>query len=409
MDNILYLFNPWWEGKSFFAGIAREKYLVTIKKNLKNPQALLLVGSRRVGKTVLLHQTIKYLLENGVKPERLIYLPLDHPSLAGRKILDLLEEIRILHGLKREEKLYLFLDEIQFFPNWEEEAKALVDFEKVKLLISGSASTKILAKGTFLTGRTLTLPIKPFDFGEFVSFSKQNVSKTETALKNNLLKKYLQRGGYPEYVLNQNPLYFSDLITNVINKDIASLFPVKNTALLSQLLLLLADRTGFQTSLSKLGNILELTKDTVKDYLYYFSSTFLVSELGKFSTSRNATLYSPKKFYLSDTGLLFNLTGKFNLGAAAENAVFQKLVSDSQKLGFYYEDQKEVDFLSDGKAYEVKYELSDLGWEKLKEQIKKLPPEKFKKLIILTTSLRKTQTVNDLKIEFVSLSDFLFN
>lgn len=408
MTEILYLFNPWWEGKAFFTGTSRQKYLDQIKPNLKAKQALLLVGSRRVGKTTLIYQTIQHLLAKGENPKHLIYLPLDHPSLQRKKILELLEEVREIFGLNREDKLFLFLDEIQFLPNWEQEAKAITDFENIKLVISGSASTEILAKGTFLTGRTLTFIIKPFDFREFVDFKNNKPGKTDTALKNNLLQKYLQTGGYPEYVENQNPLYFSDLITNVINKDITTLFPVKNTTLLSELLSLLADRSGSQTSLTKLGKVLDLTHDTVRDYIHYLKATFLVSELVKFSSSRNKSLYSPKKFYLLDTGLLFNLTGKINLGAAAENAVFQKLSQTEKKLGFYYEDQKEVDFVTEnGAAYEVKYKLTDQSLEKLSEGIGKLPAEKFKKITILTSNPQKIQTIKGIKVEFHPLADFL--
>src|SRR3989344_2214929 len=204
MDEIFYLFNPWWEGKAFFIGTNREKYLEQIKSNLQAKQALLLVGSRRVGKTTLFYQTMQYLLEKGENPKRLIYLPLDHPSLQGKKILDILEEIRETHGLSRKDKLFLFLDEIQFFQSWEQEAKAITDFENIKLLISGSASTEILAKGTFLTGRTLTIIIKPLDFQEFIAFKSKKPGRTDIALKNNLLQKYLQIRGYPEYVQNQN-------------------------------------------------------------------------------------------------------------------------------------------------------------------------------------------------------------
>lgn len=409
MDNILYLFNPWWEQKKFFTGVPREIYLEKIKKNLLGKQALLLVGSRRVGKTTLIYQTVKYLLEKGIKPEHIVYLPLDHPSLSGKKILDLLEEVRQLHGLHRENKLFVFLDEVQFFPGWEQEAKAITDFEKVKLVVSGSASTKILSKGTFLTGRTLTITVRPFDFAEFVAFQDKKIEKADTALRDSLLKKYLQIGGYPEYVDRQNPLYFSDLITNVVNKDIAGLFPVKNTALVSQLLALIADRVGAQSSFTKLGKVLDLTNDTIKDYSSYLSATFLVSELGKYSTSRNVTVYSAKKFYLLDTGLLFNLTGKLNLGAAAELAVFQKLSTVSKKLGFYFEDQKEVDFVNEeGAAYEVKYELSDLAWEKLAGSIKKLPAGRFAKITILTGNPRQNQQINKIKVESARLSDFLY-
>lgn len=401
----MYLFNPWWEHKEFFTGIRRERYLEQLSLNISGKQAILIVGSRRVGKTVLMHQLIRQLLDQKVKPETLIYLPLDHPSLGGKKILELVEEIRAGHGLKREEKLYLFLDEVQFSPTWEQEAKAITDFENIKLFISGSATTKIISKGAFLTGRTLTFNIEPFNFQEFVTYNG-GASKSDSAFKNSLFKKYLEIGGYPEYVNSQNPLYFSDLITNVVNKDITTLFPVNNSALISQLLSLLADRAGSQSSLTKLGKILDLTKDTIKDYLYYLSSTFLVTELGKLSVSRNSTLYSPKKYYLLDTGLLFNLTGKLNLGAAAENIVFHKLLSKSQKPAFFFEDQKELDFVVGDLATEVKYELSDMGWEKLASQIKKIPADKFKKIIVLTTNVRKKEVVGGIKVDFESLVDF---
>ncbi len=408
MDNIVYLFNPWWEHKEFFTGIPRKKYLELVVSNLENKQALIVVGSRRVGKTTLIHQTIKHLLQKGIEAKHLVYLPLDHPSLQGKKILELLEQVRTLHGFARSEKLYLFLDEVQFFDNWEQEAKAITDFENIKLIISGSASTKILSRGSFLTGRTITLTIRPFDFKEFVAYRSKNIRATDTALLESLFKDYLQTGGYPEYVKEQNPLYFSDLTTNVVNKDIANLFPVKNPTFVSQLLSLLADRTGSQTSFSKLGKIMDLNKDTVSDYIRYLTLTFLISDLEKFSTSRNSRIYSPKKFYLLDTGLLFNLTGKLNLGAAAENAVFQKLSSDGIKFGYYFENQREIDFLTaSGKAYEVKYELDNQGWEKLEKTISNLPKGKFKEIIILTQNPRNDLEINNISVKFQKISNFL--
>ena len=408
MDNILFLFNPWWEKKSFFTGTVREKYLAKIKANLVARSAILLVGSRRAGKTTLIYQTVKYLLEKKNPAERIVYLPLDHPGLQGRKILDILEEVRTIHGLKRSEKLFLFLDEVQFFPGWEQEAKAIVDFENIKLILSGSVSASILAKGSFLTGRTLTVTVKPFDFSEFVATSGKTVGKTDTALLDNFLGKYLRVGGYPEYVVSQNPLYFSDLVTSVISKDIGNLFAVKNTGLVSLLLSLLADRCGSQTSFSKLGEILDLTKDTIREYIYYLSATFLVSGLGKFSHSRNAVVYSPKKFYLLDSGLLFNLTGKLNLGAAAENAVFAKLSQESKDLGFYFENQKEVDFMDNsGEAFEVKFSLPKTGWENLAKNITTLPTEKFKKIIILPGNPRRKEIINGIPVQFCRLANFL--
>ncbi|MEK7127247.1 MAG: hypothetical protein AAB838_00790, partial [Patescibacteria group bacterium] len=79
------------------------------------------------------------------------------------------------------------------------------------------------------------------------------------------------------------------------------------------------------------------------------------------------------------------------------------------KLGFYFEDQKELDFVVDDLAVEVKYELSDMGWEKLASQIKKIPENKFKKIVVLTTDVRKNEVVGGVKVEFKSLVDFLLD
>lgn len=362
-----------------------------------------------MGKTTLIYQTVKYLIEKKVSPQKILYLPLDHPSVSGKSILEIIETTRQANALSRNDKMYVFLGEIQFLPNWEQEAKAIVDFENIKLVISGSASTKILSKGTFLTGRTLSIVVNPLDFSEFIHFRKLTIGKTDTALRENLLRKYLQTGGYPEYVENQNPLYFSDLVTNIVNKDIAGLFPVKNPALVSQLLSLIADRTGSMTSFTKLGEIMDLTKDTIRDYLYYLSSTFIVNDLGKFSSSRNASLYSPRKFYPLDTGLLFNLTGKLNLGAAAETVVFHKLSKKYKKIGYFFENQKEVDFLTDsGEAFEVKYELSKTGWEKLASSLEKIPVGKFKSLTVLTSNPQKNTQIGNIQVKFQKLSEFLY-
>ncbi|MDP2860098.1 MAG: AAA family ATPase, partial [bacterium] len=138
MNDILYLFNPWWENKDFFTGVQRRKYTSTVKKFLTNKLAIIFVGSRRVGKTILLHQIIKDLLKENVSPKKIIYLPLDHPAMETKTPLELIETARAIHGLKRNEKLFVFWDEVQGRKDWEKQAKAVIDFENIKLFLSGS-------------------------------------------------------------------------------------------------------------------------------------------------------------------------------------------------------------------------------------------------------------------------------
>ncbi|MDP2860125.1 MAG: hypothetical protein Q8N98_00225, partial [bacterium] len=255
--------------------------------------------------------------------------------------------------------------------------------------------------------RTLTIVVRPLDFQEFADFRGFNFGRTDTGAREKLLDLFLQTGGYPEYVREQNPLYFADLVSNTIHKDIVLLFGIKNGLILRQALSLTADRVGAQTSYSKLGRVLSLSKDTVRDYLYYLSSTFLIGELKKFALSRNEQIYSPRKYYLTDNGLLFNLLGRFSAGAGAENAVFNKLSEGD--WGFYYENQRDIDFVNkDGDGYEVKYELSTENWEKFLRNVRGLSTEKFKKITLLTQQPRQEIVVGKIKIQCEKLSEFLF-
>jgi len=406
MREILSLLNPWWFGQSFKTGVERPKYIKRLVASLENRRVTLLVGSRRVGKTTLLYQLINHLLTK-TNPKQIFYLLLDHPQLANERILDLVKEIRKEFLLARKEKLYLFLDEVQYLSDWEKEVKALVDLENVKIFLSGSASTMILFKTPYLTGRLEKIEVYPLDFSEFLAFKKVKVSPSETYKWEKFAEEYLQVGGYPEYVLEENPSYFSDLVNGILFKDIVSLYQLRNPEVLRDLLLLLADRVGFQTTYSKLAKIVSLKVDTVKEYLFYLKNTFLVDELPRFSSSRGARIYGPKKFYLFDNGLLFHLLGKFSFGSALEQTIFNFFKAREEKIGFYYEAKKEVDFVREVRGgielWEGKAKI-DLDFEEKRKdyyQVARLLGAK--KIVFVTRDLAKRERFKNLWWEFVPL------
>ena len=404
MNEIINLLNPWWFKRQFKLGIARPRYQNKLLNSLTHKRAALLVGSRRVGKTTLFYQTIAKLLLK-TPPQHILYLLMDHPQLSSYKIYDLIKEFRKQFNLNRTTKLYLFLDEVQYLKGWEREVKALLDTENIKIFLSGSASSRLLFKSPYLTGRIEKIEVYPLDFNEFLSFKKRKVAATETYKLEKYTDDYLKIGGYPEYVLEEQPAYFSDLINNVLYKDIVNFYKLKNPDLLKDLLLLLADRVGYQTSYNKLASILSIKIDTVKEYIYYLKNTLLIDELPRASNSRSARIYGPKKFYLSDNGSLFHLLGKVSYSAAFEQTVFNFLKRRNNRVGFYYENQKEIDFIvqtDKGKeGWEVKYKINPNFEEKLESYLNIAQQEKIKKIVFVTKDYEKTKTVNKISVKFV--------
>lgn len=403
----MYLLNPWWEGKEFSKGIERKAYLDNLQKHIKDNLVGILVGSRRVGKTTILFQLINALLKDGIEPRRILYVLLDHPKFSKYTISQIIEDYRRLHDLSRDVRIFLFFDEAQYTKGWEQEIKALADTEKVKIFVSGSASTLIFQKQAFLTGRFFKQAVFPLDFAEFLIFKGKNIPGSENYRLENLLEDYFRTGGYPEYVLQQNPEYFADLAEAIVFKDIVLLFGIRNPQLVRDLLLLLADRAGHQTSFTKLGKILSLSTETVREYVSCLEQTFLITELRRFAASRNKQIYAAKKFYLNDTGLLFNLVGKLSVGSSAEQVLFHYLSRKNKKIFFYYEEKQEVDFVIEGEEgkelIESKY-MVDLDKEKIEKQLLGVAKNlKGKRIKIVTKREQQKFKLDGLNIEYIPL------
>jgi len=234
------------------------------------------------------------------------------------------------------------------------------------MVCSGSISSLIKSQGGKLTGRQIVTTIYPLSFKEFISFKKIELSQAEDYKYERLLEDYLETGGYPENVLMPSEEYLYNLLEDIIARDLIRLFFIKKANLLKDLLRLLAASVGSRTSFNKLAHVLGISVDTAKEYIGYFESAFLVKSMKKWTSSYSEKIYASKKIYLLDTGIKTLLTGKGDLGAKAENAVFLHFLKNRKSCGYYAESQKEVDFiLGDFKnplPIEVKY-ISDFDWQ----------------------------------------------
>ncbi len=413
MEEIYYAFNPWWEGKDFNSGIPREEYLKKIDVPLERKQIDVIIGSRRAGKTTFLKQLIKRELKRGFPSKQILYLALDHPQLSKNTISEHLKFFRKLFMHNRSTKLLLLLDEAQESPDWETELKSIYDLEDVKMVCSGSTSSLIKSQGGKLTGRQIVTTIYPLSFKEFISFKKIELSQAEDYKYERLLEDYLETGGYPENVLMPSEEYLYNLLEDIIARDLIRLFFIKKANLLKDLLRLLAASVGSRTSFNKLAHILGISVDTVKEYIGYFESAFLVKSMKKWTSSYSEKIYASKKIYLLDTGIKTLLTGKGDLGAKAENAVFLHFLKNRKSCGYYAESQKEVDFiLGDFKnplPVEVKY-ISDFDWQDRRFSGVKLFLRRFprvKEVLIISKDVETEITKEGVNIKVIPAWKFL--
>lgn len=356
MEDILYRYNPWWETNYVLEGIIqRNTILEQMNKYLSSGEVVFLTGLRRVGKTTLLKLFIKYLIEKKeIATSRIFYISLDDYLISKNSIIEIVENYRKIQKISFKEKVYLFLDEIAYKENYEQQLKNLYDSQNVKIYSSSSSASILKTRKPYLTGRNVILEIMPLDFQEYLDFKQIKISKADKHLLEKYFEDYLKVGGLPEYVLHEDVEYLKELVNDIIYKDIVALYKVKNPDLLKDFFMLLMERAGKIASINKLARILNISPDTAKRYLQMFADTYLIYLVRRHGKT-NEKILSPKKVYASDLGIRTFFTGFRDKGSLFENYVYLKIKNKNPQ--YIYQDNSEIDFLTEDKTLiEVKYQ-----------------------------------------------------
>lgn len=141
--------NPWWASGSVpeeLICINRREYIGKITGCFKDQKLLAILGIRRSGKSTLIYQSIKYLLDNGTDPKNIFYINADDFEKPGRanleEALDFCQQNNMV-SLK-DKKNYVFIDEIQNVRGWQQLLKKYYDLKYAsKFIVSGSSSSLI--------------------------------------------------------------------------------------------------------------------------------------------------------------------------------------------------------------------------------------------------------------------------
>jgi len=329
-------YNPHWENEVAFPGIERPYYLNLLLK--EKDRILFLIGLRRIGKTTLLKQAIAR-LQHQVNPKHLLYVSLDHPMVQSYSLGDIIRTYRKLHALSRKEKIYLFLDEVGYQPDALRWIKVLYD--NVQIYATTSSSAYLKQQGGLLTGRHLTVRVKPLGFDEYLRFTGKETS--EPHLLERYFEDYLREGGIPYYVLTKDVNYLVELVNDVLTKDILSRAPGLHLQKIKELFYLVLSRVGKPLTYNRLAKLLGTKPETVEQYLTYMEAE-LLHLIYRWSRSMNERIFSPKKVYLGDIGIKYALTGSYSTGSNFENAVLLEIL---EKEPFYWlQDGIEIDFIT---------------------------------------------------------------
>lgn len=401
LKQLLRQFNPWWQGGP---GIALPHWQRTAFAQLvvwaKQPtgRALVIVGARQVGKTTLLLQTIRHLLDQGVPAPNILYATFDHPLVKLAGLEQTIAAWREIEPLK-EGPAYLFLDEIQAAPDWQVWIKHQADFQpQYRIALTGSASPLTLDGQESGVGRWTTLQLPTASFYEFLQLRNADVGEIEvpesleevfhwpepkrgrtTQATQALIPHfhdYLVRGGFPECISIEEIAQLQrtlreDIIDKVLKRDMTAFYGVRNVLEMEQLFLYLCIQNGGEVSATALSRELKVTKKAIQSHLNLLVATHLLYSLRSFGYGKEV-LRGRSKYYLADTAIAPSvllkgrdfLDDQTALGKAVEAAVYKHLhpisLEGGAKLSFWRNNKgKEVDIVAEypdrAVPIEVKY------------------------------------------------------
>ncbi|MFT4311710.1 MAG: ATP-binding protein [Candidatus Woesearchaeota archaeon] len=341
------------------AGIERSLYLQEIQEYLPRKEIIVLKGVRRCGKSTLMKQLMKRLIKQNVAKEQLLYINLESYELRNSHSLELFEKILEIYKqhINSNKKIYFFIDEIQVISQWERFLRTVYDRnEEIKFIVSGS-NASLLSKelSTLLTGRNITLEIKPLSFEEYKYFTLKPQ-----------LEEFQLFGGFPEVVLEQSPKlkkvlleqYFEDILV----KDVIQRHNIKNGENVKNLAKYLIENSGSRFSFHSLAKALKIDKESVENYINAMKDAYLFIQVKHFSYSykRRFDKNIQPKYYISDNGFfqIINTT-KQNKGMKFENLVAIRLSQTNEEI-MYWLKNTEVDFIAKDFAINVTIDTTNI-------------------------------------------------
>ncbi len=331
----------------FLERLIKEKDLDIVK---------VITGIRRAGKSVLLFKIFyQYLLNQGIKEEQIIKIDLETYKNKKYREADKLYKYIVEQIRNKNKRHYVFLDEIQLVPQFEDVVNGLRIDENCDVYVTGS-NAQMLSKdiNTKFRGRSTEIRVYPLSFAEYKSY-KNTFNTYDDRI---LLNEYLMEGGLP-YVVQLNSAeqkyrYLNDICELTLFRDIIDRYNVRNENLLKAVFDLLCSQIGSYVSANKITNTLKsngypnVTSDTVGNYLEYFCNAFLMHKVQRYDIKGKAYLKTLNKYYVTDLGIRNSRLNyrQLEITHSIENLVYLELLRRGYVVDIGKNDNKEIDFVA---------------------------------------------------------------
>ena len=368
-----------------------------IIKYLEKKEALVITGMRQVGKTTLMRQVYDSLeskaklwfdFENPLEVKN--FEDIDYDNIYKR-LLNLTDN--------KSERIFVFIDEIQIFPEITKIIKYLIDHYQVKFIVTGSSNFYL--NNLFpesLSGRKFIFQLNPLSFQECLYFQDKISAKDAVLLpidkaikKSDIFyhKKYetdyenfLEYGGFPAVVLEKEKEAKNKILKNIFvsffEKDLKILSDYKDIQELRDLILLLVPRVGSMLDVAKVSSELGISRVKTYQYLEFLQGTFIIKLLPKYSKSIDRAVAGGKKVYFSDTGML-KIIGNVNDVQLFENALVNQIGQYGKISFFNQRNTAEIDLIFENKfSFEVKLRGGEKDYTKLEKLSAKLKIKEYK-------------------------------
>lgn len=430
-------YNTWWEGTPIIVPEYKRHIYADVQKYMKTKQIIAIVGLRRVGKTSLMKQIIKENIEKN--KENTFYFLFDELLAQNPEVLeDVLDHY--LKTIAKEGRKYIFLDEIQKVPYWQDILKRFYDTrEDIKFIISGSASLQIKKSKESLAGRIYDFFMPVLTFREFLELNSLTIEKAKIDFRSmkriyeenlhkmplieELFLKYVLKGAFPELVLEEDEDIIKNYIRNsvidkIILEDIPSVFDVKKKDVLSSMLEYCSRETSNLLDVTNLSKLLNVNYQTARSYLFYLQNSFLIDIVYNYSKSTAKQLRKNKKVHIVHPSITITIMRYSRdilsvdevMGKYVESIVFEHSKLLSERISFWRTPQKEeIDIILEAETIipiEVKYrrnvELSSAN-----NIIKFANKHKLKKGIVVTRDFFDEKEIDNINILFVPTWLFL--
>lgn len=372
--------NPWWTSPQKLSAHNSQwtprpylDLLAPLIEQTKIRRAIVLMGPRRVGKTVMIHHMIERLLSKKISPKLICYFSVDHPIYNGLSLESYIKYYSKAVSIDpRKSSCFFFFDEIQYLKDWEKHLKSIVDsYPNIRFVVSGSAAAALKVKSTESgAGRFTDFLLPPLTFHEYLTLlnqtesiqfnesgNSQSIETKDIAKLNEHFINYVNFGGYPEVVFSKeiqsDPGRYikSDIIDKVLLRDLPQLYGINDIQELNSLFTTLAFNTAGEVSLEGLSKGSGVAKNTIKKYIEYLEAAFLIRVVQRVDKSgkrfKRANFF---KSYLTNPSMYAALfspvkSNDLAMGSLVETAIFSQWFHQENPMHYGRWKNGEVDIV----------------------------------------------------------------